>query len=428
MKSQNPINYAVPLLCSIFFGVSFSPSAEEVEFNTDVLDIDDRKNINLSHFRQVGYVLPGEYTLSININGREISEQVISFKPSPDDEGKSIACVTSDLVEKFSLKKTIREGLKWTPDGCLIMSSLEGVTVETDLSNSTLNIGIPQIYLEYADANWDPPSRWEDGITGGMLDYNLNLSASNSRNGLDKGLTGNGTAGFNYGAWRIRGDWQLQNMLAERQQNSSGNFTWTRYFAYRAIRDWKARLTLGEDYLSSDIFDSFRYAGVSLRSDENMLPPSLRGYAPEVSGVADSNATVRISQQGRVIYETQVARGPFSIQDLSSWVSGTLDVEVIEQDGTTRRFQVSTATIPYLTRPGAVQYKLTSGRTTDWEHHADGPAFMSGEASWGVTNGWSLYGGGCSVKDISYFPWGWAGIYSGSAPSRLTSASREARC
>ena len=47
-----------------------------------------------------------------------------------------------------------------------------------------------------------------------------------------------------------------------------------------------------------------------------MLPPNLRGYAPEVTGVAKSNAKVIISQQGRVLYETTVAVGPFRIQDL----------------------------------------------------------------------------------------------------------------
>ncbi len=55
------------------------------------------------------------------------------------------------------------------------------------------------------------------------------------------------------------------------------------------------------------MFDSFRFTGVSLISDDNMLPPNLRGYAPEVTGIAKTNAKV-ISQQGEC-YETSVARG-----------------------------------------------------------------------------------------------------------------------
>ncbi|NHX33807.1 fimbria/pilus outer membrane usher protein, partial [Escherichia coli] len=91
------------------------------------------------------------------------------------------------------------------------------------------------------------------------------------------------------------------------------------------------KLTMGEQFLRSGLFDSFRYMGVSLISDERMLPPNLRGYAPEVTGVARTNAKVIVTQQGRVIYETQVAPGPFRIQDLSDAVSGKLDVRVEEQ-------------------------------------------------------------------------------------------------
>ncbi|WP_162868191.1 fimbria/pilus outer membrane usher protein, partial [Klebsiella pneumoniae] len=73
-------------------------------------------------------------------------------------------------------------------------------------------------------------------------------------------------------------------------------------YAYRAVPALRSKLTLGEGYLDSGLFDSFRFGGLSLRSDDNMLPPNLRGYAPEVTGVAKSNAKVIISQQGRVLY------------------------------------------------------------------------------------------------------------------------------
>ena len=112
----------------------------------------------------------------------------------------------------------------------------------------------------------------------------------------------------------------------------------------------RSKLTLGEGYLDSGLFDSFRFGGLSLRSDDNMLPPNLRGYAPEVTGVAKSNAKVIISQQGRVLYETTVAAGPFRIQDLNDAVSGELNVRVEEQDGSVQEFTMNTASIPYLTR------------------------------------------------------------------------------
>lgn len=62
--------------------------------------------------------------------------------------------------------------------------------------------------------------------------------------------------------------------------------------------------------------------------------PKFTWICSEVNGVAQTSAQVIISQQGQIIYQTQVAAGPFSIQDLSSAVSGTLDARVEEkQDG-----------------------------------------------------------------------------------------------
>ena len=91
-----------------------------------------------------------------------------------------------------------------------------------------------------------------------------------------------------------------------------------------------------------------RFTGLNLASDERQLPPNLQGYAPEIRGLAKTNAKVTVKQSGRIIYETTVPAGPFNIQDLRSSVRGTLDVQVEEQDGSISTFQVNTANIPTL--------------------------------------------------------------------------------
>lgn len=45
--------------------------------------------------------------------------------------------------------------------------------VSGDLSTSTLYISLPQAYLEYNALNWDPPARWDEGVSGVLMDYNL---------------------------------------------------------------------------------------------------------------------------------------------------------------------------------------------------------------------------------------------------------------
>ena len=114
-----------------------------------------------------------------------------------------------------------------------------------------------------------------------------------------------------------------------------------------------------------------------------MLPPNLQGYAPEVHGIARSNAKVTVSQQGVLSIKPPFLRGHFNIQDLHGSVRGTLDVRVEEQDGSVQTFQVNTADIPYLTRPGYVRYNAAVGKPSRYNHDVRGPAFYSGDFSWG---------------------------------------------
>ncbi|WP_212668167.1 fimbria/pilus outer membrane usher protein, partial [Salmonella enterica] len=138
-------------------------------------------------------------------------------------------------------------------------------------------------------------------------------------------------------------------------------------------------------------------------SDENMLPPQLRGYAPEIIGVAKTNARVTVTQQGRVIYDSTVPAGPFRIQSLNNATRGQLDVTVTEQNGEVQTFTVSTASVPYLTRPGRIRYQVVIGRPTNWDHEVEGDTFAAGEMSWGISNAWSAYGGAILSRSYKSF-------------------------
>lgn len=395
------------LCISLALGTSMTAvyAADEIQFNTDVLDVNDRKNIDLSQFSRGGYIMPGTYEMVVHINKNDLPEQRIPFYAPEDDPNGSRACLNEELVSQLGFKESVLNNLTWWHQGeCLDEGSVEGMDVRGDLSTASLYLNVPQAFLEYTDENWDPPSRWEEGIAGLLFDYNLNArSQYQQRDGSrTANLSGNGTAGANLGPWRLRADWQGNiDKQTGTGQSTHKQLDWSRYYAYRAIPSLRSKLTLGENYLDSGMFDTFRFTGASLVSDDNMLPPNLRGYAPEVVGVAKTNAKVIISQQGRVLYETTVASGPFRIQDINDAVSGELDVRVEEQDGSVQEFTMNTSNIPYLTRPGSVRFKLASGKPSDWQHHSRGPMFGTGEFSWGVSNGWSLYGGALMGGDYN---------------------------
>ena len=378
---------------------------DEILFNTDLLDIEDRGSIDLGYFSKPGYIMPGQYVFKLSLNNQYLAEQKISFLET-NQEDLSEACFTPEIVEKFGLIKKIQEQLQW--DGisnCLIVASLDGMSVKTNQSKGTIKISIPQAYLEYRTENWDPPSLWDEGINGLILDYNV-IANTNFKNHRDQSdltnINTNGVLGFNLDAWRVRANWQANYLHTnDSKQSDQNNFHWDRFYAYRALKDIKSQLMIGENYLNSDLFDSFRFAGASLMSDVSMLPPNLRGYAPEITGIAQGNANVIVSQQGRIIYQTQVPAGPFRIQNLNDAVSGTLNVRVEEQDGTVKEFDVDTASIPFLTRPGAVRYKTSIGKPITFDHKTQGDLFATGEFSWGVSNGWSLFGGSLNSKDYN---------------------------
>ncbi|HEX4502386.1 MAG TPA: outer membrane usher protein [Scandinavium sp.] len=392
------------IVCTYCYGSAMA--ADEIQFNTDVLDLKDKQNIDLSQFSKRGYIMPGEYTFKIKINQNEMEEEDITVYPSDNDKSETLTCLSPELVKKFGLREEYEKKLTFLHNNqCVNVMGLKGVEVTPDLGTNTLSLSVPQAYLEYASDDWVPSSMWDEGIPGLIADYNANAQIRKNEGGDDdKTISGNGTLGANLGAWRLRGDWQANydDQPGADKSSAQKQWTWSRIYLYRALTKIKAKLTLGEDYVNSDLFDSFRFTGASVISDDNMLPPNLRGYAPEVTGVAKTNAKVTISQQGRVIYETQVAAGPFAIQDLNTAVSGTLDVRVQEQDGSVQQYKINTANVPYLTRPGSLRYKLFVGKPTSYDHKTDGDTFASSEFSWGISNGWSLYGGGvASSKYIS---------------------------
>lgn len=358
---------------------------DEIQFDSRFLELKDDTKIDLKRFSSQGDVEPGKYNLQVQLNKQPLGEEHdIYWYASEHDAGKTYACLTPELVAQFGLKEYVAKNLQWIRDGkCLNPGQLEGIDIKADLSQSALVISLPQAYLEYTNTDWDPPSRWDDGISGLIADYSITAQTRHEENGGDDSneISGNGTVGVNLGAWRLRADWQTDYQHSKSNDDdvingddTQKNWEWSRYYAWRALPSLKAKLALGEDYLNSDIFDGFNYVGGSISTDDQMLPPNLRGYAPDISGVAHTTAKVTVSQMGRVIYETQVPAGPFRIQDLGDSVSGTLHIRIEGQNG-------------------QVRYKLMMGRPQEWGHHVEGGFFSGGEASWGIANGWSLYGG-----------------------------------
>lgn len=392
-------------LIFISFLSSVSTVAFSVEFNTDMLDTEDTQNIDFSQFSQAGFIMPGTYHLTLKINNERLGNAkdiIINASSSTNDNLFSLICIPADILMKLGLKPDAINLVKYRDNNqCIDLSALEGATLNIDLSTLTLSILIPQSYFEYTDPSWVPPARWEEGVNGFLLDYTLTGSLTRRDSGSKESyISANGTTGVNLGAWRLRADYQANSRKSTGTYNSQySDFAFSRLFAYRSLSSIASILTFGENYFYSSIFESWQYTGISLETDENMMPPKLTGYAPEIIGIAKTNATVIVKSHDRIVLETTVPAGPFQIQTLDSSIRGTLDVTVREENGEEQQFSITTAALPYLTRPGQYRYKFAAGKSRYNGRNLEGDLTASSEISYGINNIWSMYGGAILSKN-----------------------------
>ena len=384
------INVAATLLV-----ISFPLRA--TEFNLHALDADVRENIDLAAFSRPGVIAAGEYLVDVTVNGERLpTRRLLTWHTRPGTPDPQL-CVPADLADSLGLQPAIRRRLP-LQQGCVSFAGYPAITFQLNRATQTLGVTVPQAWLRYRAGEWVPPAQWDTGISGVFLDYTLFAAHTRSQPGGASQLGGGttsadayATAGLNLGAWRLRSD--LHMTAGEMGGEGARRFSPSRLYAFRPLPSVNGTAWLGETDLHSDLFDGFPFTGAALESDERMLPYALRGYAPQVSGLAKSHARVTVSQNGRLLYQTDVPPGPFVIQDLSEANQGAMEVNVAEEDGSRTTFTVETASVPFLTRKGQWRYKLAGGRLAWPGAGGHQPGIYSGEFSWGAFNQTSLYGG-----------------------------------
>lgn len=401
---NNKKNYSSVSTLLFFITVANAANANnnDIEFETRALDIRDKQSISLSDFSRPDYIPAGNYLLSLKLNNRTIGTREFQLL---ELGGNSKVCFTQELLQIFDLKKSfLQEVMQHTAPGdnsCIIIQDYDGTTVRIDRRKSELLLTIPQASLNYNDPNWTPPAQWDEGIPGILLDYNASGNVYHNNQGSGNlSLSGYGTAGVNIGAWRLRSNHQAF-LYRSRQGERQSRFNTPAAYLTRSLNNMGAHLTMGRHYFSSDVFDSIDYSGISMASDDRMLPPALRGYAPVIEGIANSNAKVTITRgDNNVIYERMVPPGNFVINDLSDTASGELKVTIREENGEERTSTIQTANVPFLTRSGHVRYKIMMGKTN--EYGSFNPYLATAEGSIGILSGASLFGG-FILTDKNYY-------------------------
>ncbi|SCK16969.1 fimbria/pilus outer membrane usher protein [Vogesella sp. LIG4] len=375
-----------------------------VEFNSNLLDLPaDSKKAALQRFSSSGSALPGSYRADVYVNEYWVARRDVLIRENKEKGGSNI-CITPTLLNDIGLDfnrlPAESQSLQNLPaNSCLDnMAAIPGMSASFDGGALRLDFGLPQIYQLRTARGYVSPDKWTTGTpVAGFLNYNLNAYHNRQDNaGENSQYYLNALAGLNLGAWRLRYNGSLSQQL-------SGDNRQTQYqrlsaYAQRDLTAWHSTLTVGESYTPGDLFNSFGFRGVQIRSDDRMLPDSVRGYAPIVRGVAESNAKVAIRQGGNLIYETTVPPGPFQIDDLyNTGYAGDLTVTVTESDGRSKEFLIPYAAVPQLLREGMDRFSLTAGELRASQNSSK-PGFVQGNYQRGINNSLTMYGGSLAAN------------------------------
>lgn len=360
----------------------------DVEFNTSFLDSAYTAGLDLKQFSHGNGMLAGEYLADIWLNDDLITTQKLTFGKMAD--GKVVVCLTPELLSRLNIRPAaLQNTAALTTGKCTpVEQVIPTARLTWDSGQQKLVIAVPQEDLEKTARGSVPPSLWQSGTLAAFAAYNASAYQSTSGGETFNSQYLSLNSGLNMGGWYLR-----HNGSLTRQTGSGSQYQSINTYVQHDVTPLLGRFLAGQANTSGRLFDSLSYTGVSLFSDDQMLPESQRGYAPEIRGIARSSARVTVRQSGNVIYETTVPAGAFVINDLyPTGYGGDLNVTVREADGSESTFLVPYASVADLLRPGASRYEVVAGK---YRRPAgrDGQPFY--QASWqqGITNSLTLYGG-----------------------------------
>ena len=380
--------------------------AEETRFNPNALEIDNPSTtpVDLAQFSSTGGQSPGNYRVDIYMNGEQQDTRDVNFVRGPD--GKLMPQLTPAQLEQWGVMLNSAPQLLGIPKNTVITDLSRYIPqagTDFDFSRQVLNISVPQASMRASAQGAVDPQYWDEGIPALLLDYSFTGANTwqDDSDGTNDSYFLNLHSGANLGGWRLRNysTWTYNKNSDDDESESgddaaSSNWDSINTYVQHDIPAIKGQFTAGDSYTPSDVFDSVQFRGAQVASDDNMLPDSLRGFAPTVRGIANSNAQVTVKQNGSVIYQTYVPPGAFTINDLyPTSSSGDLQVTIKEADGSTRTFVQPFSNVPVMQREGRLKYAVTVGEYRSQNDNGDEPVLGQGTLVYGLPHDMTAYGG-----------------------------------
>lgn len=344
-----------------FFSVQMAlAETDDVQFNSDFL----RSAIDVSSYSRGNPVPQGQYNVDLYMNDQWRGRGEVKFENDKSNSVIARPCFTLQLISVLGIDidridQITRQLLK-SDNTCVRMGDISSdLTAYYDVTTQRINVQAPQTWLLRQVRGYVNPELWDNGIPAATLQYDYNawhaeMSGTDSTSSQYLGLMG----GLNWDAWRLR-----YRGIFNWNEDKGWQYDSTSTYLERGIIPLRSKLIMGDSTTDGQVFDSVGFRGVMLTSDDRMYEDSQRGYAPVITGVANTNALVSVSQRGVRIYQMTVPPGAFRIDDLyPNGTGGDLLVTIKEADGSEHRFTVTYASVAELLRPGTSRYSLMAGR------------------------------------------------------------------
>lgn len=383
MHKQRPLASGIrrALYCALPLLFTSSPQAREVTFDTGILQSRGLSADLNRYFAETPRFLPGVHSVRIVVNGKERGTAAARF----GEDGT--LCIDSDFLDFAGLMPVpIKSG-----EQCHnISSDYPQAVVNAVPGQETVELYLPPEALNGLNGDI---KNFQHGGTAGLLNYSLfstrnEYEGSQSNNYSQASLEG----GFNVADWALRSRYIMTD--DDGDKNAESIYT----YAEHVFMAQKMTMQVGEINANSDVLSGLPITGVQLTPTSGL---NNSGNGVSVSGIArTSQARVEVRQNGRLIFNTLVPAGPFTLDDVPMVRSNVdLEVTVIESDGASNRFIVPASAVKaqQLSRPQGLSASV--GRVRNIDSDYDDPWVMNISDGWRVLPRLNVLTSGAAAQD-----------------------------
>lgn len=266
---------------------------------------------------------PGRQNVKLNINNaRDLYLNVVIN----DDGG---LCLDDSVIKALSLRSQLN-----TSEPCpSINESYPNAKIQYSPANNTIDLVLPEEAF-YVNPNKATSSDGGYAIFSNYDMYGMRYDYSDSRTIYH----GQFMSGINVDNWVLRN----QSNYSYGYEKNKYQFNETTLT--RALENLNSSIQLGQISTYGNLYSGTTLSGIQLYSD-NSFNSDDRLTVP-VTGIAENDATLEISQNGRLLYRTLVSAGYYEVSNMRNVTQGQpLSVKLIENDGREKQYSVTTANI-----------------------------------------------------------------------------------